>query len=242
MALAKNESPDELKNLPKWRSLERKGFKIELRRFVNGKEVLTRKELMESWGKTDKTIKRNIDAGMPIHEASTRMFTLFPIKECEAWRDGNIDKTQSIKTSADVVTTEEDDEGKLPDQARKLKADADKAEIDARLAEIKLAEADGRLVDANDLDRAMSELAVVHRTDKIHDENLLPVLLENKDAGQIKKLLQDHNFERLEMLDKIVNKEFSSDETMYDIIEAILQQLAKGIEPKYLIERVNGTI
>ena len=88
----------------------------------------------------------------------------------------------------------------------------------------------------------MSELAVVHKTDKIHDENLLPILLENKNAGEIRSLLQEHNFERLEMLDKIVNKEFKSAETMYDIIEAVLQNLKSGTEPESIIKRINGSL
>jgi len=248
MALAKN--IEDVKELHKWKKIEDTGVKLELKRFVDGREVVSKTELIKLLKTSAKTVQRYISKNMPVHEKSIRAFQFFDIKEVMAWRDKSVDKVMSSKTAKptdmDVEEdTELDEDGnpvKLNDMLRKLKADADKAELGVKLDTLKLAEAEGRVVDASDLDRAMSELAIVHKTDKIHDENLLPILLENKDAGEIKKLLQEHNFERLDMLDKIVNKEFKSVETMYDVVEAVLQQLKDGIEPESLVKRLKGSL
>lgn len=249
MVIAKNTDPSELKELPKWKKLEASGVKIVLKRFIGDKEVISRQELASILNKGDKTIQRYIKDGMPQHEKASRAFQVFNLSEVIAWRDKTIDKTMSIKTSKpqttniEVDTENQDDELILTDDlSRKLKADADDAELKVKLNTIKLALAEGEVVDANDLDRAMSELAIVHKTDKIHDENLLPVLLENKDAGEIKKILQDHNKERLKMLDKIVNREFKSMETLHDIVEATLHQMKEGVEPESIIKRINGSL
>lgn len=245
MVLAKNTSEEEIKELSKWKKVENTGTTVTLKRFIENREVISKTELMKLWGKSTKTIQRYISDNMPIHEKSSRAFQIFDIEKVVSWRDGNIDKTMSIKTSAlgEIEKSSKDlSADKTSDIERKLKADADDAELKVKLNTIKLAEAEGRVVDANDLDRAMSELAIVHKTDKIHDENLLPVILENKDAGEIKTLLQDHNHERLAMLDKIINKEFKSKETMYDIVEATLHQLKDGVEPESIVKRIKGSL
>jgi len=250
MLLAKNNSELELKELPKWKKIATGNISIILKRFISNKEVVSKQELVELWGKSAKTIQRYVEKGMPVHPSSTRAFQVFELEEAKVWRDKSVDKVMSLKTEkpksreieVDAETDSEDDAVEQNDLLRKLKADADSAELKVQLETIKLAEAENRVVDANDLDRSMSELAIVHKTDKIHDENLLPILLENKDAGEIKMLLQEHNFERLDMLDKIVNREFKSKETMYDIVEVVLQKLKDGVEPESLVKRLNGSL
>lgn len=250
MPLAKNRTKLEEKELPKWKKIFEGGTIISLKRFIANEEVISRQELIELWKKNTKTIQRYIKDGMPAHPLSSRAFQFFNLEEVTKWRDGSIDKTMSQKTTArpspsvldhvEDISTEEVKQ--RSDLSRKYTADAENAELTVQLNQMKLDTAKGLLVNAEDLDRAMSELAIVHKTDKIHDENLLPMLLENKDAGEIKKLLQDHNFERLEMLDKIVNKEFKSAETLYDIVEATLKQLGDGVEPESIVKRINGSL
>lgn len=243
MALAKNS--EDITEISKWKKLEESGIKITLKRFIGDEEVVSRQELIALWNKSDKTIQRNVKDGMPTHEASNTRFQIFSLKQAERWRDGNIDKVFSAKTDKLVSIPQQEDREDLEfktDMERKLKADADKAELEVKLSALKLATAEGLVVDANDLDRSMAELAIVHKTDKIQDENLLPVLLENKNAGEIKKLLQEHNKKRLEMLDKLVNKEFQSENTLYDIVEETLHQLKDGIEPESLIKRIKGSL
>jgi len=243
MALAKNKEDEA--ELPKWEKLEEAGVKFTLKRFIGDEEVVSRQELQKLWNRTDKTIQRNVKDGMPLHEASSPRFQIFALKSAERWRDGNIDKVFSAKTEKVEHSQEPNDFTEVSaksDMARKLTADADKAELEVKLSKLKLDTAEGLVVDANDLDRSMSELAIVHKTDKIQDENLLPVLLENKNSGEIKKILQEHNKKRLEMLDKLVSKEFKSSETLYDIVEVILKQLHGGTEPESLIKRIKGSL
>jgi len=243
MAVAKNS--EDIAEISKWKKLEESGIEITLKRFIGNEEVVSRQELITLWNKSDKTIQRNVKDGMPTHEASSSRFQIFPLKRAEKWRDGNIDKVFSAKTDKLVDIPQQEDREDLElktDMERKLKAEANTAETRDEAEKLKLEILKKTVIDANDLDRAMSELAIVHKTDKIQDENLLPVLLENKNAGEIKKLLQEHNKKRLEMLDKLVNKEFQSENTLYDIVEVILQQLKEGKEPWSLIKRINGTI
>jgi phage terminase Nu1 subunit (DNA packaging protein) len=215
-----------------------------------------KKELAEILGVKIRQIGNYIKQGMPIHSTGKRNAQIFDIEACRKWQHKSVNKEFSSKTLTPAKvdklievtkgSQEENQEDENVDQQndmlRKLKADADRAETESDLAKVKLSVQRGMLVDANDLDRAMSELAIVHKTDKIHDENLLPVILENKNAGEIKLLLQEHNHDRLAMLDKIINKEFESNETLYEIVEAILHQLKKGIEPDSLIKRINGRL
>lgn len=249
MVFPKDDSKEELKDLPKWQKIFDSGIKVFLKRFIEDEEVVTKPELMLLWDKNKKTIERYVKSGMPLHKSSVARFQVFSVKEVTAWRTGTIDQTMSDKTSKippsitdhpEDISTEE--VRNRSDLSRKYTADAENAELIVQLNQLKLDTARGALVPADDLDRSMSELAVVHKTDKIHDENLLPTLLQNKDAGEIKQLLQEHNFERLEMLDKIINKEFKSTETMYDIVEAVLHQLGDGVEPESLVKRINGSL
>lgn len=225
----------------KWKKIEDSGIKIKIKRFIDSKEVVSKQELMTLWDTSKRSIERYIKSGMKQHKNSEKLFQIFDLQECEIWYNQNIDKTQSIKTEVkktDIkIDTAEDNTSALSDMERKLRADANKAETEDELAKLKLAEQQGRLVQADDLDRAMSELAIIHRTDKTHDENLLPILLENKTAGEIRDILYDHNHERLQMLDKIVNKEFASDATLYDIVEVIMKKL-ETLNPDEIIERI----
>jgi len=207
-----------------------------------------KKELAEALGVKIRQIGNYIKRGMPIHSTGKRNVQKFDIEVCKKWKDRNIDKLMSIKTDnsqqrAEKEDTSAKDSGELKgDLARKLKADADSAVIKVQLDDLKLAEAEGRVVDANDLDRSMAEQAVVHKTDKINDENILPIMLANKSATEIKKKLQTHNKKSHEELDKLIHKEFSSKETLYDIVSVVLEQLKNGVEPSSIIKRVKGSL
>ena len=250
MVYAKNGTEDELKELSKWKKLEESGAKIVLKRFINDKEVISKQELMLHMGKNKRTVERYIKDGMPKSELSTQRFQIFNIKDCESWRDGNIDKTMAMKTdrlisqeNIDSASNEDEDDVKVKsDMERKLKADADDSELKVKLNELKLAEAEGRVVDADDLDKAMAEQAIIHKTDKTNDEKILPILLENKSASEIYEILHEHQQERLGMLDSLINKTFKSDETLFDIVEVILRKLKDGTEPESIIKRVNGSL
>ena len=216
--------------------------------------IVQKKELADVLEVKIRQIGNYIKRGMPISSTGKRGVQNFETEICKNWKVKNIDKVMSTKTKLykqsksteieieiDEKNTDEDEEVKC-DLERKLKADADSAVIKVKLDNLKLAEAEGRVVDANDLDKSMSELAIVHKTDKINDENVLPILLANKTASEIKKQLQKFNTKRLEELDKLINREFKSVETLYDIVEVVLCQLKEGIEPESLIKRIKGSL
>lgn len=202
-------------------------------------------ELAEALGVKIRQIGNYVKDGMPIHSVGKRNAQMFDLKACQIWRSKNIDKGMSAKTeqkktkiSPDDETLAEEEVRQRSDLSRKYTAEADSAELKVKLEGIKLAEAEGRLVDADDLDKAMSEQAIMHKTDKTNDEKILPILLENKSSGEIATLLHEHQQERLEMLDKLINKKFESTASLFDIIEQALELLSYDIEPDEIIKRM----
>jgi hypothetical protein len=123
---------------------------------------------------------------------------------------------------------------------REIIAKTISAEERATMDTLKRKALDGQLVEAEDLDKAMAEQAILHKTDKINDEKVLPTLLEMKSAGDIASILYEHNQERLAHFDKIINKEFTCTETLYDIIEVVLTRLSLGESPKEIVEATNA--
>ena len=169
---------------------------------------------------------------------------LYDINKCIEWRLDNLNKSKQASTEKAKARQEERQKQNAPPSEDIRDMSFEEAErlkkiVDFQIAEVKLAEVEGRLVDANDLDRAMSELAIMHKTDKTNDQDVLTVLLENKSSAEIRELLYSHNEERLEMLDSIINKEFKSKETLYEIVESILNKLSDGVEPSKIISKVN---
>lgn len=91
---------------------------------------------------------------------------------------------------------------------------------DVRIGDIKIKKELGELIDANDTDKAMAELAVTLKSHLITSEKILPLLLENKTRAEIIKVLTDHNYDILKELSYVFNVEFDCDETLIDIIYA----------------------
>lgn len=210
---------------------------------------ISKAELAEALGVKLRQIGNYIKDGMPIHSVGKRNAQMFDLKACQLWRSKNIDrgmasKTENIKPS--IVDHEEnlaeEEIKQRSDLSRKYTAEADDAELKVKLNRIKLAEAEGRLVDADDLDKAMAEQAIIHKTDKTNDEKILPILLENKTSAEIAVLLHEHQQERLEMLDKLINKKFTSSSSLFDIIEQALELLSYGVESDEIIKRMSNEV
>jgi phage terminase Nu1 subunit (DNA packaging protein) len=210
---------------------------------MSNKKIVDKAELAKALNIKARQISNYVKQGMPVHSVGKRNKQSFDVDICLEWQRNNINKTMSMKTKPIIpketeinIENEESKPTQLNDALRKLKAEADDAELKVKLNEIKLAEAEGRVVDANDLDKAMAEQAIMHKTDKINDENLLPILLENKSKDEIKKLLIEHNSERLKMLDALIKKEFEAPTTLYEIVEVVLQKLSKKTPPDEIIK------
>lgn len=234
---------------------------IEVRYYLKDRWIGTKQDLAKVFGlKSIRSIQRNIDSGMPEHEESSEKLRLFDIENCIQWKKRNVNLEQSKRTKKNQA--DEDEEGKefsdeeeqnivdsLTDKQlakiiennaylRKIVGDADKSVEEAARSKLKRQNEEGELVDADDLDKAMAELAVMHKTDRTNDEKILPILLEQKTSQEISALLYEHNKDRLDLLSKIIKKEFDCEETLYDIIEEVLLLQEKGFSDKDIINKL----
>ena len=247
MVVAKNLSTSEVKELPKWKKIEETNVEITLKRFIAGKEVVSKQELISLWGKSAKTIQRYISDGMPMHKVSTRAFQVFDIEEATAWRDGSIDKVKSQKTSSrqtemEIDISDDGDESELvalTDMERKLKADADKAEHDAVIADLKKQKEEGSLISTKELKNTLADLTTVFMTLYMNDKKLLPVQLQNKTINEMRDYLDLHYAKRIEDLRRYVELEFEgSEESLHDVIYKILEQLRDGLHIDDLLKKI----
>jgi len=247
MAIAKNTSSSELKELPKWKKIEESNVEITLKRFISDREVVSKQELVGILGKSAKTIQRYISDGMPVHQASTRAFQIFDIEEIIVWRDKSIDKVKSQKTASRQTEMEisisdngEDEElVALTDMERKLKADADKAEHDAVIADLKKKKEEGSLISTKELKNTLADLTTVFMTLYMNDKKLLPVQLQNKTTNEMRDYLDLHYAKRIEDLKRYVELEFEgSEQSLHDVIYKILEQLRDGVHIDEILKRI----
>lgn len=187
----------------------------------------------------------------PKFEFSLPMLSVYDLAEVNAWKDNNVQAKKSPTRLRDMAAEvhEEDrdtdsDEETNPSlkgyALREIIAKTEQAEEQAKISALKRKALEGSLVEAEDLDKAMAEQAVLHKTDKINDEKVLPTLLEMKSAGEIATILYEHNQERLAHFDKIINKEFDCPETLYDVIGVVMNLINLGASPKDIIEAINA--
>jgi len=171
---------------------------------------------------------------------------LYNIKDLRKWHKDNVDQKQSKRRNSDIIdgTEEKDEHNKyahLPiDEVPQVEAMRRKEIAALKKLLLQNDELEGRLVPADDLDRAMAEQAAMHISDKMNDEKTLPTLLENKSAEEISELLYEHNQEKVNMLKRIVQKEFVCDNTLYDIIFEILLKLEEDVNPDKIVEAIRG--
>lgn len=217
-------------------------IKIEEKYLFDNREIVSSKYLQQIWGVTDKTIRNYLIQGMPylIQESSSR-FKIFDLIECITWRmetinlsKSNVSKIQQKESESETTESEVFEANR-----RKIIADARKAEADASSAELKFKNLNGELISIDDIDKAMAEQAVLHKTDLLNAEKVLPIVLENKSKAEIVNVLKTNNQKRLDELDKLIKKEFKCEETLYEIIEAVIDNLQTK-EPDEIINQIKG--
>lgn len=234
----------------------------EVRYYIKGRWIGTKKDLEKVFSANTRTITRYITRGMPEHEQSTKQLKIFDIEECIEWHGRNINKEQAKKVKKNSDNEIDKDEEKYSDEEsaiiwdslsakqkrevteasaylRKTVSDANNAEEVYLTNQMKRKNLAGNLVLADDLDRSMAEQAVMHKTDKTNDEKVLPLILANRTQTEIKTILNSHNQKRLKLLGGIVSKEFNTKETLYDVIEIVLQKLNENNNPKKIKEKIN---
>lgn len=230
----------------KWGKLE-EPIEITVVRTYLGREIVSKADLEKIWRVTPKTIQRYVADGMPRCDVLwKRNFQIFYLDECVEWKQANIDRKQSARVNKHKKikqdTVEEDvappppptDDNDMPIEEAERREKVAKA----KMAEIKLKEAEGLLIPADDLDKAMYEQAIMHKTDKSNDEKILPILLEMKNQEEIRDLLESHNDDRLELLDSQLEQRHKNEPTNYDIFNHILVARKKGKTPQEIIKGI----
>lgn len=217
-------------------------IKIEEKYLLDNREIVSSKYLQQIWGVTDKTIRNYVMQGMPyLIEQSSSKFKIFDLIECITWRmetinlsKSNVSKVQQKESESETTENEVFEANR-----RKIIADARKAEADASSAELKFKNLNGELISIEDIDKAMAEQAVLHKTDLLNAEKVLPIILENKSKAEIANILKGNNQKRLDELDKLIKKEFKCEETLYEIINEVINKLHHK-EPDEIINKIRS--
>ena len=228
---------------------------VESRRYIDDKQVISKKEAVELFKVKERTIERYLKDGMPKHPQSQNRFLVLDVEECREWILLNIKASRVSKKQIEETLKKEvyeDEDGikavDLPKEQvkviiqgdaniRKLVGDADKASEDALSAKLKRMALEGTLVEAESLSIAQAEQAAIYITNYINDKKVLQTLLKNKEPNEIKDILEDHYSKRMQDLDKLINREFKDcDKSLYEIIFVVLRFMRDGIAPDAIID------
>ncbi len=170
---------------------------------------------------------------IPESEVAIGKSKMFNWRDIQAWHDINIKKS-NLKEIAPLVVedTKEDDLSLLGigELERRKKAN------DVALGNIKIKKELEELIDANDVDKAMAELAITLKSHLTASEKVFPILLENKSASDVKKITTKYNSKILRDLTAIFKREYDCDETLDDVVLAVLKSKKT---PKQIIALIN---
>jgi response regulator RpfG family c-di-GMP phosphodiesterase len=125
---------------------------------------------------------------------------------------------------------------------REIIAKTNTAEEQAKIYALKRKSLEGGLVPAGELDRAMAEQALLHKSDKLHDESTLPQLLEGKSISEIRDIMRTHHTKRLNRLDELINKQYNSKLSLHDLVEAISTKLTAGATLENILRAINAQL
>lgn len=229
----------------RWDDFRKKNPKIKIeveeKYLLNSREIVTAKYLQKLWGVSDRTIRTYVNDGMPLLKESSHRFKIFDLIECISWRMTQIDLTKSN------VSKQQEEESEVESLASRaaianLTEQIDKAEIASEEKLIKIMkrkELEGSLISVDDVDKVSAEQAVLHKTDIMNAEKILPTILENLDKGEVAEALREHNQKRLDDLDELIQKEFDCDETLYEIVIEAINALQEN-NPQEIIEKIKG--
>ncbi|WP_420480200.1 hypothetical protein [Brevundimonas sp. FT23028] len=208
--------------------------------YVENGKVYVATKFLENYFKTStRNIGNWIKKGLPKYKLKGINSNVFILEEVLIWHANNINKTKSR-----AGKKRKDEEGMNYEETIDLnlisyeEADRRKKILDVQLASVKLKEAEGELINADELDKALYEQAIMHITKLDNDEKILPILLEMKNQDEIKKILNEHNEDHLDTLSKQIEKKFKDDPTNYDVFNEILEKRKNGIKPQELIEKL----
>ena len=146
--------------------------------------------------------------------------------------DENINKTKSNATLQKRST-----KGKKEEISADALEYVDKEEADrllqiekVRIERVKYAELSGKLIPAEDTDKAMAELGALHLAQYQNDLKILPVILENKSKQEITQILDEHYSSRVSDMNDVVRKSIDDNNiSMHTMFEKIMANIEKVI-------------
>ena len=224
---------------------------------VEGRRLVSRRDLRRIWACTDEAIKGYVKKGMPKSELSHPSMAVYDLAAVNAWREVNVDtkrgmaaqKLRRERESNLPPPPSEDLETDASDQADpkslskyatdQVIAESEKAVENALITKLKRQQMEGSLIDSETLDITLAEQAVIYTTNYVNDKKLLPIQLENKSRGEIRQFLDQHYANRMSDLRGLIEKVFECDESLYDVIQAVLEAFLKGTSPKGVIEALS---
>jgi DNA-binding transcriptional MerR regulator len=172
---------------------------------VGAKVLVTEKFLSQFYNVTDRTIRLWKEKGLKVDPITVHNLNLFNLVDAIQWQLDNVDSKKSSIIKTDNKPTYEDELSLDLSKVSKEEADR-RLQIQKVLnEEIKHKELTGKLIPAEDTDKALAELGAVHVAQYRGDLKLLPMLLENKPKHEISKLLDEHYKTRVEDMHKLVN-------------------------------------
>jgi hypothetical protein len=170
---------------------------------INGELVCTTNFITSLYNIHRNQIGKWVKQGLQPHRYSLPKLMLFSPIDVILWHKTNIKSTSKASKFAGSDKYDED-------ESKKDLSEVSKDEADRRLQiqkvlneEIKHKELIGKLIPAEDTDKALAELGAVHVAQYRGDLKLLPMLLENKPKHEIQKLLDAHYKARVEDMDKL---------------------------------------
>jgi len=209
--------------------------------FIDKKMYVNMNFLSKYFNVTPRTVINWQDRGLIHSDFSLKNLKLFAFEATIEWVDRNINKTKAKggkKSKSEMI--DEAQKIEINEHSPEAHKDIDKvseAEADRRLKiiknkieEMKLKELEGELVRAEDLDIAQAEQAVIHVAQYMNDKKLLPSLIEMKPRDDISKTLDELYQDRIENAHAIISKVCDIPITLYDLIQKLLENLAKGVK------------
>jgi len=170
---------------------------------VGAKVLVTEKFLSDFYGVSGRTIRLWREKGLPLDPITVHNLNLYNLIDVINWQIENVKGKSSI-----IKQTQRD----FDDESDLDLSEVSKDEADRRLQiqkvlneEIKHKELTGKLIPAEDTDKALAEIGAVHVAQYRGDLKLLPMLLENKPKHEITKILDEHYASRIEDMHKITN-------------------------------------
>lgn len=220
---------------------------------VDGRRLVSRRDLRRIWACTDEAIKGYVKKGMPKSELSHSSMAVYDLATVNAWREANVDTKRGMAaaklrrereeglpppSAEDSETDPMTESGKTSYAIKEMIADSEKAVENAIIARLKRQQMEGSLIDSDTLDITLAEQAVIYTTHYVNDKKLLPIQLEHKTRGEIRQFLDQHYSNRMSDLRLLIEKVYECDETIHDVIYAVLTSFIMGNSPEDVIKAI----